>query len=104
MKKAQLMGQPIIYIFFALVAAMILFFGIRVILNTQDAAEKVEFESFVNDLQRKVNTVYQDSYGSVISLNDIIVPKKITELWVTSISMGSSVQMESAGSPSTLQS
>lgn len=75
-----MMSQPIMYIFYALVAALILFFGVRVIFDTKDSAEKVEFEVFVNDLKQKINTVYQDSYGSTISLESLTVPKTVKEV------------------------
>ena len=80
MKKGQLIGQPIIYIFYALVAAMILFLGVRVIFDTKDTGDRVEFESFVNDVEKKVNTAYQDSYGSRVSLDNIRVPKQVIEV------------------------
>jgi len=80
MKKGQLMSQPIIYLFYALVAAMILIFGIKVIVGIKDNSERVEFESFFNDLKSEVNKVYQDSYGSRLSLDKLTVPKKIDEI------------------------
>lgn len=80
MKKGQLIGQPLLYLFYALVAAMILFFGVKVIFGTQEAGDRVEFESFVNDIKGKVNTAYQDSYGSRVSLDSIRVPKRVIEV------------------------
>lgn len=80
MKKAQIMGQPLIYIFFAIVAALILYFGIQVIVGTKDTAERVEFETFANELEGKVSTAYQDASGSVVPLTKLSVPKHITEV------------------------
>ena len=80
MKKAQLFGQPIVYIFFALVAAMVLFFGIKVIFDLQDTGSRIEFETFASDVESKIETVYSDSSGSVISLDDLLVPKQVVEV------------------------
>jgi len=80
MKKAQLMAQPILYIFYALVAAMVLFFGIRVIIGLNDNGSKVELESFIIDLKDEIDTVYHDSYGSSKSLDKITVPKDVIEI------------------------
>lgn len=80
MKKAQIMAQPLIYIFYVVVAALILFFGVRVIGNINDNAEKVEYLTFVSDVEKKINTAYQDNIGSVISLDDITVPKQVVEI------------------------
>jgi len=74
------MAQPLIYIFYVVVAALILFFGIKVIGNVNDSADKVEYLTFVGDVEKKVNTVYQDNFGSVISLDDISVPKEVIEI------------------------
>lgn len=80
MKKGQLMSQPLIYLFYAIVAILILFFGIKVIFGVKDTGEKVEFESFVIDLEEKVNLVYHDSYGSSLSLDDLQVPNVVKEV------------------------
>ena len=40
-KKGQIMGQPIIYLFYAIVGAMILFFGINVIIGLQETGEDI---------------------------------------------------------------
>jgi hypothetical protein len=80
MKKGQLMGQPFIYMFYAIVGILILFFGIRVVVNLQDTGESVEYELFVSKIRENVEKVYHDSYGSTISLEKIDVPSFITEV------------------------
>ena len=80
MKKGQLMSQPIIYVFYAIVGILILFFGIRVIINLQETGENVEYRTFVSNIQGNVEKVYHDSYGSTISLDKINVPSFIPEV------------------------
>ncbi len=79
-KEGQLMSQPFIYIFYAVVTVLILFFGIRIIINLQDTGEEVEYRTFVNKMQENVERVYHDSYGSTISLEKISVPAFISEV------------------------
>lgn len=74
------MSQPLIYIFYAIVGVLILFFGIRVVINLQDTGEEVEYRTFVSKIQENVEKVYHDSYGSTISLEKINVPGFITEV------------------------
>jgi len=74
------MGQPFIYMFYAIVGILILFFGIRVVVNLQDTGESVEYELFVSKIRENVEKVYHDSYGSTISLEKIDVPSFITEV------------------------
>ncbi len=74
------MGQPIIYIFYAVVAAMILFFGIRVIIGLQDTGDDVEYASFISDLKASIETVYNDASGSTYGLERITVPRDIIEV------------------------
>ena len=74
------MSQPFIYIFYAVVTVLILFFGIRIIINLQDTGEEVEYRTFVNKMQENVERVYHDSYGSTISLEKISVPAFISEV------------------------
>jgi hypothetical protein len=80
MKKGQLMSQPFIYIFYAIVGILILFFGIKVIINLQETGDSVEYATFVSRIQENVEKVYHDSYGSTISLEKINVPSFITEV------------------------
>ena len=74
------MSQPLIYIFYGIVAVLILFFGIRAIVGLQDTGELVEYKTFVSEIESKIEKVYHDSYGSTISLDGINVPNFITEV------------------------
>jgi hypothetical protein len=80
MKKGQLMGQPFVYIFLVLVAAFVLFFGIKSIINLVGFGKEVEYRNFVNELKEKESKVYHDSFESVLSLNDLVVPDFISEI------------------------
>ena len=46
------MGQPIIYLFYAIVGAMILFFGINVIIGLQETGEDIQYVSLIGDLEK----------------------------------------------------
>ena len=74
------MSQPLIYVFYGIVGILILFFGIRAIVGLQDTGEKVEFRTFVSEIEGKIEKVYHDSYGSTVSLDKIVVPNFITEV------------------------
>ena len=80
MKKGQLMGQPIMYLFYALVGAMILYFGITVIIGLQETSEDVQYVSFIGDLKKSVRTVYSDARGSTYGLEGITIPNGIDEI------------------------
>lgn len=74
MKKGQLLGQPFIFIFFVILAALILFFGVRIIKGTVDSGETAEIETFITEFKGKVNTVYTLDYGSSIKLDKLRTP------------------------------
>ncbi len=74
------MGQPIMYLFYAIVGAMILFFGVNVIMGLQETSEDVQYVSFIGDLEKSVRTVYSDARGSTYGLEEITVPKGIDEV------------------------
>lgn len=80
MKKGQLMGQPFVYIFLLIVAALILFFGIRAIIGVVNTGSEVEYNRFVNEIEKVENKIYSDSFGSAMSLEKISVPKSISEI------------------------
>lgn len=80
MKKGQLMAQPLIYIFYLVVAALIVFFGIKVIGNLNNSGENVQYITFVNDIKQKIDSTYNDNVGSSVSLDDVTVPKFVTEV------------------------
>ncbi len=80
MKKGQLIGQPFVYIFILIVASLILIFGIRFIIQLNDAGGEMMTKTFLDDIKKNVNSVYADSSGSVKSLESIKVPAKMKEI------------------------
>ena len=79
-KKGQIMGQPIIYLFYAIVGAMILFFGINVIIGLQETGEDIQYVSLIGDLEKSVDAVYSDASGSTYGLEEITIPNGIDEI------------------------
>lgn len=82
MKKGQLLGQPFVYIFYVVVAALILIFGIKIISDFNQTSEEAEVVTFVNDFKGKVSEVFYDNKDSVVSLETLRVPKDIKEVCV----------------------
>lgn len=80
MKKGQLFGQPIMYVFYAIVAVLVLVFGIRIAIQLSEKGDMLKEEIFFSDLEEKFNDVYRDSYGSSISLRDLTVPDSFVEI------------------------
>lgn len=79
-KKGQLFGQPIMYVFYAVVAILVLVFGIRIAIQLNEKSDLLKEEIFFSDLEEKFDSVYRDSYGSSISLIDLKVPSNFIEL------------------------
>ena len=80
MKKGQVLGQPFVFIFYLVVIVLILYFGIRVVANIRDTEREVDYATFINELNSKINTIRNDAHGSIISLEDVRVPNEITEI------------------------
>ena len=80
MKKGNLLGQPFMFIFFVILAALIIFFGMRIIGGTVDSAEKAEIETFITEFKAKVNTVYSLDYGSSVKLGGLRTPANFKEI------------------------
>jgi len=80
MKKGQLFGQPLVYIFIAIVSVLVLVFGINLAKNLGDVGSTVITKVFYEDVGGKLNSVYSDSLGSVISLESIKVPSSLREV------------------------
>jgi hypothetical protein len=80
MKRGQILGQPIMYIFYAIVAVLILGFGIKMAADLSLFGKDINMKSFKEDINKKANAVYSDSYGSVVSLADIKVPSSVSEI------------------------
>ena len=80
MKKGQIMGQPIIFIFITIVIVILLFFGIRIILNSKNLADEMNVESFFLEIEEQIQETYNLDYGSRISLKKISVPVSLKEI------------------------
>ena len=79
MKKAELMSQPLYYIFIIIVIALILYFGFNLIGKLKDTQEKAVWIQFKTDFGSAVENVYSKNPGTRIS-NDLLVPKDSTKV------------------------
>ncbi len=79
MKKGQLFGQPIMYVFYAIVAVLVLVFGIKIAMDLKDNSDLITEEIFFKDVEDKFDSVYRDAFGSSISLRDLQVPSDMAE-------------------------
>lgn len=82
MKKGQLLSQPFMYVFYALVAVAILFFGVRMLIDFINLGDEVAVKDFLVKFDGKVQDVYSDNFGSVISVNSLNVPNGIQEICI----------------------
>ena len=64
MKKGQVMGLPLVLIFGLIVAALILFFGVRWIISLQNQADYVDLLDSIRDLDTYVQTFENFDEGS----------------------------------------
>ncbi len=77
MKKAQIMGQPFVYIFALVVGALILFWGARTVIKLVERSEMVEVVDFIKTLESTVNEYYMLDEGSEKTIK-LRLPKKIS--------------------------
>jgi len=82
MKRGQVLGQPFIYMFYVIVAVLVLLIGAKWIAGVIDTGDSVEYSVFINDLEGKVDQVYSDNYGSVVYANSISIPEGIGEICI----------------------
>ena len=80
MKKAQLFGQPFVYIFAMVVAALILIFGLNLTYDIIKGGKEISGNILLDDIEKNYNSVFRDSYGSVKSLSSIKVPGSLDEI------------------------
>ncbi len=74
------MGQPLVYVFIAIVAVLVLFFGIRMVIQLVDLEGDVSYAAFYGDIKGKFDSVYTDSMGSVVFLDDVRVPNELKDI------------------------
>ena len=82
MKKGQLFGQSFVYIFYALVIVLVMFFGVKWISDLNDLGNEVEYNQFLSEFESKLSTVSSDNYGSTVFVNDIRVPAGVDEICI----------------------
>ena len=64
MKKAQIFGVPLVYIFIAIVTALILIFGLRAIKDVSNLADKVQITKELEKLESDISTIFYASKGT----------------------------------------
>jgi hypothetical protein len=80
MKRGQIMGQPFIYLFYAVVAILVLFLGIKWIISLGEHSEDVEYAVFMKNLKSEIERVSKYNYGSVINLKELKIPMGVEEV------------------------
>lgn len=63
-RKAELISQPLMYIFIIIVIALILSLGVKLIFDLQETAEQAAQVKFMQDLDLAVNQIYTKDTGS----------------------------------------
>ena len=80
MKKGQLIGQPIIFIFYIVAASLILLFGVKAFASLKCYDDKIEYTDFIRRFESKISTINNDAVGSKISLKDLRTPSIVKEI------------------------
>ena len=84
-KRGQLIGQPLIYIFALIVAALILFFGIQQTLKILETSNYIKIIDFKDKLDSQVKTFYSlDPGSSSPQPYKLSLPSKITQICIYS--------------------
>lgn len=82
MKKAQLLSQPIIFIFAIIIAALILTWGSYNIYKFTKTARTIELGTTLTDLKDITNTYYNLDEGSSTEIN-LKLPKQVKYICFT---------------------
>ena len=85
MKRSQLAGQPFIYIFAIVVAALIIIFGVKAVRDTLSIGEKVEINVLIENLDKEVSSCLNLDYGSSCSLDKLRFNSNIKEVCFVNI-------------------
>lgn len=81
-----MVSQVFIYIFVAIVMALVIFFGFKQVVNLQDLSQKSYYISFKEDITSSVNDVYYMNKGSTLVFSkfsrnkELILPSEIKEV------------------------
>lgn len=82
MKRSQFQITPLLYVFALIVGALILVFGIQQIYKLTIIGEEVELGTFVLNLEKQVNSMYNLDFGSSAEIS-LSIPSKITFICFT---------------------
>ena len=80
MKKGQLLSQPFIFIFYLVVIAMILVFGVKIFSYLKCYDDRVEYHDFITRFESKISTIDNDAVGSNLDLSELLIPSDIEEI------------------------
>ncbi|MBT4334747.1 hypothetical protein HOD61_02930 [archaeon] len=80
MKRGQVMGQPIIFVFYAIVAILVLFLGFKWVVNVSDQGNEAEYVIFMNNLESEIERIASYNSGSTILLDELRIPKGVEEI------------------------
>ena len=80
MKKGQMLSQPFIFIFYLVVIAMILVFGVKVFSYLRCYDDRVEYHDFITRFESKISTIDNDAVGSNIGLSELMIPSDVDEI------------------------
>lgn len=80
MKKRGQLNQIFVFIFIAIVIALLFLFGSDMIKKVFNFGKDVETKKFVDDLEKQFELVKTYNIGSRVSLEDIQVPKQVEEI------------------------
>lgn len=76
MKRGQLLGQPLVYLFAIIMGALILAWGISSVIKLQTTAEKAELAKFVIGFESEVDKYLNFDEGSSNTIR-VALPRKI---------------------------
>ncbi len=60
--------------------AFVIFFGAKAIKNTTEISKTVDYETFIDDVQERFDSVSILDYGSTVSLREVYVPTDVKEV------------------------
>ncbi len=76
MEKGQLIGQPLVFLFYLIAASLILFVGIKAVTSLNCYNDKIEYYDFIRRFESRISTINNDAVGSRLSLKELNLPSK----------------------------
>ena len=80
MEKRGQTQQVFIFIFAAVVIALLFLFGSNLVVKVVNFGKDVETEKFIQDLKQQIELVNSYNIGSSVSFKDIQIPKQVKEI------------------------